>query len=251
MKPQPPVAYAAPEGGTSLKFCAAFAQGCKGIVSFEGELRQGNVAMFGSAKLLPLLDEAIKRGRDWCYGDHAYFRRFEFYRVTKNRWMHTGDGRPDYDRLRALGVKIEPWKKNGGHILICPPDQPYAARNGFSEQSWMESVFAVLAKHTNRPTRIRRRIGAERSDVTLYEDLRGAHAMISHHSNAAVESLCFGIPVFVTGECAARSMAETDLTKIETPIYRDDRERWAATLAENQWTLAEIAAGECWKRIGP
>ena len=68
-------------------------------------------------------------------------------------------------------------------------------------------------------------------------------------SNAAVEALLSGVPVFCTGPCAAYRMGKPDVTEIETPALPDDRERWARVLAANQWTLDEMADGTCWREL--
>lgn len=77
----------------------------------------------------------------------------------------------------------------------------------------------------------------------MAEDLKGAHALVTYMSNTSVEALLAGVPVFCTGPCAAASMGLHDLAQIEAPYYPDDRQRWFELLAENQWTLKEVAAG--------
>jgi hypothetical protein len=66
-------------------------------------------------------------------------------------------------------------------------------------------------------------------------------------SAAANEALLAGVPVFVTGECAARQMGRNALQHIEQPFYPDDREEWAGALAGAQWTEQELAKGAAWQ----
>lgn len=240
--------YAVMREMTSPRFAKAFARGCGGKLVTDDRHVKGDIAMFGSPHIWHVLNRAQAEGRNWIYGDHAYFRRFRFYRVTRNAYQHRGDGETSGVRLRNLGVEIEPWKKGRG-VLVCPPDRAYAERHGFDASRWTRDVIDSIARHTDRPITIRAREGAERNPVTLRAALDGCHAMVTHHSNAAVEALCMGYPVFVTGECAARSMAETDLSKIETPRYPDDRNRWAAVLADNQWTMNEMRQGLAWRKL--
>jgi len=245
-----PVSYAVSSERTSPIFCLSFAAGCGGRVVYDLRLRSGPVAMFGSQQLTAILKKARAHGRAWYYGDHGYFRRFKFYRVTLNAFQHDGlTGKGDPARLKELGVKVRRWRKGGRHVLVCPPDAAYAARNNFSEIEWLNDVRAVIEANSDRPIRVRDRVGAERNPVSLEDDLEGAWALVAHHSNAAVEALIVGIPVFVTGDCAALQMACTDLKKIETPCYPEGRARWASVLAANQWTLDEMAAGDCWRKI--
>jgi hypothetical protein len=68
-------------------------------------------------------------------------------------------------------------------------------------------------------------------------------------SNAAVDAVLAGVPVFCTSPCAAYRMGHADLSKIETPHFPPDREQWAWSLAANQWTLREMASGQCWREL--
>lgn len=59
----------------------------------------------------------------------------------------------------------------------------------------------------------------------------------------------YSVPTERTSPRFARALAETDLTRIETPRYPRDRRRWAAVLADNQWTFAEMAEGAAWRKL--
>lgn len=133
-------------------------------------------------------------------------------------------------------------------MLICPPGEIYGRLHGFDAAAWLADVRAALSAHTDRPVRIRPK--SDRQKRPLAADLEGAHALVTCASNAAVEALCAGVPVFVTKPCAAAAMASGPLGRIETPDYPDGRDDWAACLAANQWTLQEIADGDCWRAIG-
>ena len=86
--------------------------------------------------------------------------------------------------------------------------------------------------------------------MPLENDLRNAHCMVTAYSNAATEALLAGIPVFTTHPCVSSTMGTSDLSRLEHPRYPDDRERWAAILAANQWTLAEMKSGRCAADLG-
>ena len=249
MRPNTPVAYAAQGEHPSPRWCYAFSPGCGGINVVSQHLYPGPVALFGSVKLWStVLMQAIAEGRDWYYGDHAYFRRYKYYRITKNRFQHSGVGEPDYDRLRLIDVKFKPWQDGGRHIVICPPDQIFASLMGFDAESWLRDICYELRRFTDRPFVIRKRseIGAMKP---LGQDLFEAWALVTYMSNAAVEAIIEGVPVFCTGDCAGSSMGLRDLSRIESPVYPDWREKWAATLAANQWTMDEMSRGDCWRRI--
>lgn len=245
-----PVAYEARGESTSPRWCYAFAQGCNGVNVIDNALHPGPVALFGSPRLwTAILSQARAEGRDWYYGDHAYFGRQKYYRITKNKFQHSGIGDPDYGRLKNLSINIRPWRRGGQHIVICPPDKMFSELMGFDSASWLRNICYALRCHTERPITIRQRkdVGKIRP---LGEDLKNAWALVTYMSNAATEAVLDGIPVFCTGYCAAQTMGFNDLIRIEKPAYPDWREKWAATLAANQWTLAEMAAGDCWRKIG-
>ena len=44
-------------------------------------------------------------------------------------------------------------------------------------------------------------------------------------------------------------MSLTDLSKIETPFYPDNRQEWVDSLIANQYTLKEIRTGVAWRRL--
>jgi len=240
--------YAAKGERTSPLFAEAFAKGCDGTVVSDGQLRPGPVALFGSAKLWQQLRQAQAEGRTWYYGDHAFFGRMTYYRIARDAFHY--DGRPDgvpveRKRLRRLALRPAAWRRGGRHVLVCPPDQAFAACHGFDADLWLSNTLAELGCHTDRELRVRER-SARRP---LAEDLAGCWALVTHSSNAAVEAAMAGVPPFVTAPCGARWVAGGALNDIERPRLAEDREDWAARLASHQWTLGEIASGLAWQAL--
>ncbi|NIR32704.1 MAG: hypothetical protein GWN84_26070 [Gammaproteobacteria bacterium] len=64
-----------------------------------------------------------------------------------------------------------------------------------------------------------------------------------------VKALAAGVPVFSLGPSMATRMGSSDLSRIEQPLYPENREQWFAALAANQWTMAEIEAGTAWRDL--
>ena len=239
--------YRVPTEGTSPHWCEAFAKGAGGRVTESRRLLKGDMALFGSPKLWRIFTQAREQGRTFYYGDHAYFRRFEYYRITKNALVREPvpvDGVDD-SRFNLLGVKIERWRSDGAHVLVCPPDDLFSSLIGLDAHKWLDDALATLAANTEREIRVRDRF----STGPLTDDLVGCHALVTYHSNAAVEALCFGVPVFVTGFGAAKNMGYVDLSKIEAPRYPVGRYEWACALANSQWTLDEMASGKAWSDL--
>ncbi len=195
-----------------------------------------------------LWEQAKREGRDWYYIDNAYFDcvREVYFRVTRNALQVDGlcatwaDGS---NRFRALGLKVRDWQRDGKHIVICPQSDEFLRGVGGYDGDWLVDATKALRQLTARPFRIR----MKREHRPLAEDLRGAWALVTHMSCAAVEALLAGVPVFCTGRSSARWMGIGSLDRIESPVYPERRESWAAVLAANQWTLDEIRAGDAWK----
>lgn len=245
----PPTAYSVTREKSSPRWAAAFAAGCVGRVDHAGRLHPGPVAMFGSPARWDLLRQAQAEGRDWYYGDHGYFGRWTYFRCTRNAWQHDGIGDAGPERFERFGIEIAPWRRDadGNHVLVCPPDAAFARLMGFDAAAWKANVLELLHAATGRPVRVRERHGYT---TPLSADLDGCWALVTYMSNAAVEALLAGVPVFCTGPCAARTMGLGDLRAIERPVYPVGRRQWAWNLAANQWTLPEMREGALWRAIG-
>ncbi len=72
-------------------------------------------------------------------------------------------------------------------------------------------------------------------------------AVVTLHSNVAVDALMAGIPVNVAEGVAAEF--STPLAQIETPRMPEGREQLFADIAYCQWTPAEMASGACWSHL--
>lgn len=228
--------------GTSPQWVAAFASGAKCRKQIGGPLLPGDVALFGHPELEPLLHEAKEQGRNWYYGDHAFFERGQFYRCAKNSYQFDGlSGDDDPSRFRKFGIPVKDWRKNGSHVLLCPNSVDFLRR--FGAPNWVDRTVSELRKVTDRPIRVR-----WKHDTTpISRDLKGCWAVVTFTSNAGVDAVLAGIPVFATRACAALSMGAGDLSDIEQPVMPEGRERWAARLANHQWSLAEMAKGDLWR----
>lgn len=230
---------------TSPHFARAFARGCGADDQFidNGEWFRGPWAGFGSPKTWQSLIITQNAGYNWYYGDHAYFGRGKFYRVTKNNFQSMDFDDPDYERLKPFYEAVKPYRKDGKHIVICPQSDDHHARHG--QPNWLNMVLKKLDKITDRPIIIR----YKKSKKPLISDLEGAHCLITHTSNAAVESLINGVPVICTGPCAAQQFGSSIEQVENLQIKHFDRLKWAATLANNQYTLEEIKNGKFWEKV--
>lgn len=206
-------------------------------------------AFYGVVGIEAKFSEA--RAGTWLYGDNAYFdvARGRFFRFTRDAFQVSGEMRGDPRRVATLGLEFRPWRRDGRHVVVVEQSVHFLEVSGAGE-AWLRKTIETLGTHTDRPLSVRPwsrdKAGAA---ATLAADLEGAWALVTHMSAAANEAILAGVPVFVTGRCAASPMASGALTEIERPRYSSDREEWAAGLAASQWTLDELRNGTAWRRL--
>lgn len=239
-----PVTYIVPGESSNPRFGAAFAAGCRGRINRILCIEPGPVAMFATPPTWPILRQAMAEGRDWYYGDHGYFGRGTYFRVTKNRYQHDGLGRARQNRFKQFGHQIRPWQTGGRHVVLCPNSPVYHQFHGMPADQWIAKVTAELRAATDREIRVRWKT----TERPLAEDLVGAWAVVVYSSASAIFALMAGVPVITLAPWAATArMGRTSAADIERPLFPEDREAFVNVLASNQWTLDEMTRGDAWR----
>jgi hypothetical protein len=235
-------------GLTAEKFSRAFAKGCGGSIAFTRTLAKGSVALFGQPDLMPLLRQAQSEGRNWYYGDKAYFGRGNYYRITKNGYISDLTREPCFDRWKAHRIDIKEWR-NGTEILLCPQSDTFFKLHGTTQAEWITNTTKELRKHTDRKIRVHYKTTGEAERI-FRRQIVNAWAVVVHSSMAGVQAAVHGVPCFATDPASTSALfGTTDLSRIETPVKPDNREHMAAVLANSQWTLPEIASGLAWEQV--
>jgi len=131
---------------------------------------------------------------------------------------------------------------------------------------WATKVANTLRTMTGRPIHYRPKPSwreavpidgtvwsAPPQEPDVYAALAGAHAMVTHGSNACFEAILAGIPVIVLGEAVAKPISSHTLDAISSPLMVSlyERRQWAANLAYCQWTMQEFASGLAWQHLRP
>lgn len=242
-----PVSYYVPGETTSPQWAFCFAKGCGGTITDEQELFPGPVALFTVPARWNVLKDAEREGREYYFGDHAYYGRRQFYRITRNAYQWQGtEPTPSPDRFQKFGKPIQPWRIRGGHILVCPQSAVYCRMHGFDVQQWLHEVETTIRQYTTRPIRVR----WKRSRDPIGADLSNAWAVVVYSSAAALDALIAGIPVFVLAPFAASArMGLSDLSRIESPAMPEGREPFLWDLANHQWTFKEMYEGVAWRAL--
>lgn len=192
-------------------------------------------------------------GRQWIYWDRGYFRRVfatwmprgengGYYRWHVNSFQQQSLRDCSDDRFKSLNIELKPWQRDGKHIVIAAPTRTYSKFH--QTRDWIANTIDALARVTDRQLVIR----DKESKRSLQADLENAHALVTHGSIAAVESIVCGCPVFVDCDSAAALVGQTDLTKIEKPVY-PDRTAWLNNLAYSQFNEKELVDGTLWLHL--
>ena len=218
-----------------------------------------------------VLNRAQEIKRDYIYIDHAYFFRGYalenkaqddiYFRVIINAVHANKIKRYPMDRFKLYNLKIKPWKTTGSHVLVCPPTGYLESMIGLSP-TWLEDTVEEIRKNTDRPILIRPKpglkifekyglIAKKYKKIKIIEDswkrpissdLKNCWATVAPASGVSIESILHGIPTFSHKLGPAASVAETDYSKIETPI-RPEREPLLASLAYSQFSSKELSNG--------
>lgn len=232
-------------------------KGGKVIVGNVGQLRalpKDVIPIIGcSSYLRDLVNEWRTKGRRFIYWDRGYY-----FRVFAT-WLPRGENGGMYrwhlnsfqqqevrdcpdDRLKALRPPVRDWNVKGRHIVVAQPTPSYAKFHGI--EGWTDRTLDALSLLTDRQIVIR----GKESKRPLSADLQGAHCLVAHGSNAAVESVIMGCPVFVDPSSAASLIGRTDLKDIESPVY-PDREAWLRALSYSQFNETELVDGTLWRLL--
>lgn len=191
---------------------------------------------------------------------------WEFWRVAvdgHHPTRHLAGMQCPADRFNRLGLEVKPWRPRGHHIVYAGSsakyhdfyDLPHPTRYAKKVLGWIrersERDVVYRPKPSWRDARAVTGMGYSQNPQTLLDVLSGAHAMVTHGSNACFESVLAGIPCVVLGDAVAKPISSTSMDDIEAPLLVTDEARmqWLANLAYLQWTLGEMASGEMWSTI--
>ncbi|AGG32699.1 hypothetical protein D521_0129 [beta proteobacterium CB] len=223
----------------------ALGAGANKFIPFANPSYQGGDSIvWGLIRGAPkIMFDTVQNGCDYFQIDNAYFGRNIYYRVTLNAlqlsWIPSSVVSDRYKLiLNQFGKTILPWKqKRNGPIVICPSSDHLHHFMGGTLESWVSSVIAEIKKYTDRPITVRYKELMPKDDIDA--EIHEAWCVVTHVSAAALDALRLGIPVIVTGECAASPLS-TPIQEIERPFLSNGREELFSLLACGQFTPEEM-----------
>jgi hypothetical protein len=199
------------------------------------------------------------------------YLRYSFNGVFPNTGIYC-DTNPTLDRWLTFGsqtnLKLQPYRGNGNHILLCLQRQGGWSMGGIDVQSWIASTVSAIRMHSNRPIRLRAHPGDKTlhdfgqiinqfsnvhvspANNSLLDDLANCWAVVNHNSSPVVGAAIEGYPIFVTDpeRSQCKEIANTDFAKIEDPVLYD-RQLWLTRLSMFHWNFAEVESGQCWAHM--
>ena len=214
--------------------------------------------------------------------DPNHHWRVALYSPMNNGNFLSDNSPPDrWEMMRSLWkVKYEPWRKptpDAPILFVLQPKDNWSM-NELDPIDWFNNVYKklrpltkrkfLIRPHPNHMAAMENRKDEFPADCELiigqkffkgdekkhyrfnFQDaLNTCHAVVTHNSTASIDSCIRGVPTFVTSDLAiCWPVANTDLLKIESPIY-PDRTQWVYDLGYKQWTEQEIKNGTVFKRF--
>lgn len=157
-------------------------------------------------------------------------------------------------RFNSFNKIIHPWKPitPSKPILLAGMGPKSNTLYGYAD--WDAQMVAQLRTMTKRKILYRPKPsdksprpieGAElvSASTPINSQLQSVHAVVTHHSNVAVDGLLQGVP------CVAKygpaSLVPGDLLSIENPL-QFNRKEFFNRLSYCQWSITEMASGEAW-----
>lgn len=195
--------------------------------------------------------------------DSGYLKRDKYFAIG----LGGLNGRANFknrdsksDRWTELGLSLEPWRVEGGHVLICGQIPWDAACQHVNHIEWCQRTVTEVRKRTTSPILFRPHPGCAgrvnydvdcrvSSNPKIADDIRDAACVITFNSNAGVDALLAGVPVFAFDSGSmAWDIANKDYARLNSPL-RPDRQQWAHNLAYTQWTIEEMKEGKPWRHL--
>lgn len=213
------------------------------------------------------VNRCIEMKRDFYYVDTGYFGNFPslgnpsgkkiWHRLVKNENQLSQIRKVPGDRWDLLcrqdpRLQWKGWKNYDKKILLVMPNPKACKYYNIDYDTWVKTTTEEIGKHIDLPIEVR--IKGTRSgrnhEYSIYDAFdSGVYATVAFNSIAAVESVLYGIPAFVSVPCAGTPLCSNDLRQLKNP-YRPSEDlilKHCYNLSYGQFTVEEIGNGVAWK----
>lgn len=199
---------------------------------------RGNTELFHSCR---------KFNMPWCNVDKGYWKPGHYdgyYRISLRGTQQTHNLdkiEPDYDRWKALGIELKPWRgfDYTKPILLCPPTEAvekfFLGMGVFYREVPLSSplhTYPIVVRHKGDPSPLN------------FDDY---NYVITFNSSVGWQAMAAGIPC-VSDPIYSIVGARYSTNSLEelSDIQYMDRERLFAIMSRLQLTLNEMRAGKIW-----
>jgi hypothetical protein len=197
--------------------------------------------------------------------DAPYFgRNIGYYKVTVDQ-LH-----PKYfqkfkhpsDRFNIFNLPVKTMRRFGEYILLAGIGVKSSKYYNIPYQSWDENATKILRKFTSKRILYRPKPNYSQfcrpisgttwtqPNVDLINLLDKSYAVVTHHSNVAIDGLMRGVPCFAV-EGLPSMIGLQDISKINSPkLFSDvEQKQILYDIAYTQWNLDEMASGKMIKHF--
>lgn len=203
-------------------------------------------------------------------GEHYY--SFGFNGLKRNAYYRNTNC--PRDRWDKLGIKLEDWRepKSDQSILVCGQTLNGSSTQNVNIAKWHNYIIQKILDETSRNIifRVHRNysrgnnyellkkklLDSGRVELSIHDeanplknDLDRAFLTVVYNTNACVESVIKGIPVYASNMGAMSWEVSNQSKDIITDLATPERQQWANNIAYCQWTLEELRNGKAWKHL--
>lgn len=254
----------------SLRICDSLEEGVKRVgwdycSTYDVHLEpRGDMIVAYGWKNFHMFDTYRRAGLPFMFIDLGYWSRkkarsdyggnHKVVLSAKHATNYFQRNRPS-DRIGEDAPKIQPWRKSGSHIVLAGLSAKSAAGSGLRNLEWETWAIERIRSVTDRPILYRPKPSWKEAapipgtkfsygeSTSIEQALENAFALVTLHSNAALDALCAGVPVFSAEGLASAVSHKTIEQMISDPRRDIDREQFLADVSYCHWRRAEISSG--------
>lgn len=232
----------------------------------HADYRRGEVEKFNQVFITGLrgkgrwiLEDYTAKGIPVMVMDYGYLKRTSGMATWATGHWQLGlnqlNGLPGFpcppDRFESLGIPLKP-RQTGDTILVCGQHagDPSHGLDQAGVRDWAIDTIKALSERTDRAVVWRPHpdspieLPGVATDTGAL-DFTNVHAVVTISSNAGLEAIIHGVPVFCDAIAPYARLANVGLDAIDNPHFPTDVERlsYLYRLAYAQWTWDELREG--------